>query len=95
MKTITIELPDDTALSFAESDEQFARELLLAAAIFCYDRGMISQGKGAEIAGLSRADFLDALFRAKVPACQVTIEELKEELESWQRLSGESSIPRP
>ena len=56
---------------------------------------MISQGKGAEIAGLSRADFLDALFHAKVPACQVTIEELKEELESWQRLSGESSIPRP
>jgi len=56
---------------------------------------MISQGKGAEIAGLSRADFLDALFRAKVPACQVTIEELKEELESGQRLSGESSVPRP
>ena len=95
MKTITIEVPDDTALAFAESDEQFARELRLAAAIFWYDRGMISQGKGAEIAGVSRADFLDALFRAKVPACQVTIEELKEELESWQRLSGESSIPRP
>jgi predicted HTH domain antitoxin len=43
---------------------------------------MISQGKGAEIAGLSRADFLDALFRANVPACQVATEELKEELES-------------
>jgi Uncharacterised protein family (UPF0175) len=54
---------------------------------------MISQSNGAEIAGLSRADFLDALFRANVPACQVTIEELKEELESWQRLSGESSTP--
>ena len=40
---------------------------------------MISQGKGAEIAGLSRADFLDALFRAKVPASQVTIEELSSE----------------
>jgi len=93
--TITIEQPDDTALPFADSDEQFARGPRLAAAIFWYDRGMISQGTGAEIAGLSRADFLDALFRAKVPACQVTIEELKEELESWQRLSGESSTPRP
>lgn len=95
MKTITIEVPDDMVLPFADSDEQFARELRLAAAMFWYDRGMISQGKGAEIAGLSRADFLDALFRAQVPACQVTIEELKEELESWQRLSGESSTPRP
>ena len=95
MKTVTIEVPDDTILPFAGSDEQFARELRLAAAIFWYDRGMISQGKGAEIAGLSRADFLDALFHAKVPACQVTIEELKEELDSWQRLSGESSTPHP
>ncbi len=95
MKTITIEVPDDIALPFAESDEQFARALRLAAAIYWYDRGLISQGKGAEVAGLSRADFLNALFRAKVPACQVTIEELKEELESWQRLSGESSMPRP
>ncbi len=95
MKTITIEVPDDVLLPFANSDEHFARELRLAAAIFWYERGKISQGKGAEIAGLSRADFLDALFRAQVPACQVTIEELKEELETWQRLSGESSIPRP
>jgi hypothetical protein len=49
----------------------------------------------AEIAGLNRADFLDALFRAKVPACQVTPEEPKEELDSWQRLSAGSSTPRP
>jgi len=95
VKTITIEVPDEMTSLGGGTDEQFARELRLAAAIFWYERGMISQGKGAEIAGLSRADFLDALFRAQVPACQVTIEELKEELESWQRLSGESSTPRP
>jgi predicted HTH domain antitoxin len=59
----------------------------IAAAILWYHQGLISQGKAAEIAGLSRADFLDALFQARVPACQVTVEELKEELESWQRLS--------
>ena len=67
----------------------------IAAAILWYHQGLVSQGKAAEIAGLSRADFLDALFRAQVPACQVTAEELKEELESWQRLSEESSTPRP
>jgi len=81
MKTITIELPDDTALPFGDSDEQFARELRLAAAIFWYDRGMISQGKGAEIAGLTRAGFLEALSDAKVDALQVTPEELKADVE--------------
>jgi predicted HTH domain antitoxin len=81
MKTITIEVPDDTVLPFADSDEQFGRELRLAAAIFWYERGKISQGKGAQIAGLTRAGFLEALSDAKVDALQVTPEELKAELE--------------
>jgi predicted HTH domain antitoxin len=80
MKTIPIEVPDDTMLPFAGSDERFGRELRLAAAIFWYDRGMISQGKGAEIAGLTRADFVDALGRANVSAIQTTVEGLKAEL---------------
>jgi hypothetical protein len=39
------------------------------------------QGQGAEIAGLNRAPFLDELFRAQVPACKVTIDELIEEVD--------------
>jgi predicted HTH domain antitoxin len=35
----------------------------------------------AEIAGLSRVDFLDELFRRRVPASQVTLQELAEEIE--------------
>jgi len=81
VKIFTIELPDDTALPFGDSGDQFARELRLAAAIFWYDRGMISQGKGAEIAGPTRAGFLEALSDAKVDALQITSEELKAELE--------------
>ena len=58
MKTITIEIPDDLALPDSPSDEDLARELKLAAAIKWYREGRISQGKGAEVAGLSRAEFL-------------------------------------
>jgi predicted HTH domain antitoxin len=95
MATITVEVPDSAFSALRRSPQEFARELRIAAAIQWYQQTLISQGKAAEIAGLSRADFLDALFRAKVPASQVTIEELKEELESWQRQSAESSTPRP
>jgi predicted HTH domain antitoxin len=76
-----VELPESLLTTFAETPEDFARELRLAAAIQWYREGRISQGKGAEIAGLSRHDFLDALFRARVPACQVSIEELEEEVD--------------
>ncbi len=95
MATVTVEVPDGAFSALRRSPEEFAQEMRIAAAILWYHQGLVSQGKAAEIAGLSRADFLDALFRAKVPACQVTAEELKEELESWQRLSEESSTPHP
>jgi predicted HTH domain antitoxin len=95
MVTVRVEVPDSAFSALRRSPEEFAREMRIAAAIQWYHQELISQGKAAEIAGLSRADFLDALFRAKMPACQINPEELKEELESWQRLSGESSTAPP
>lgn len=95
MATVTIEVPDGAFSALRRSPQEFAREMRVAAAILWYHQGLVSQGKGAELAGLSRSDFLDALFRARVPACQVTAEELEEELVSWQRPSEGSSTPRP
>jgi len=46
-----------------------------------YEMGMISQEKAAEIAGLSRADFIFALAKYGVSPFQYTIEEIKEELD--------------
>ena len=59
---------------------EFAREMRVAAAVQWYAQGVVSQGKAAELAGLTRADFLDELYRRKVPACQVTPEELADEI---------------
>ena len=95
MATVTVEVPDSAFSALRRSPDEFAREMRIAAAIQWYHQALISQGKAAEIAGLSRADFLDALFRARVPASQVTVAELKEELASWQRQSSESSTPHP
>ena len=79
--TITVQVPDSLLEGLAESPEELGREIRLAAAIHLYSRGLISQGKAAEIAGLNRWEFIQALGRAEVPACQVTSEELKEEVE--------------
>ena len=45
----------------------------LAAAIEWYRQGVISQGRGAEIAGIPRADFIDALAERKVDVVQVDL----------------------
>jgi predicted HTH domain antitoxin len=79
--SFTIELPEDILYHFAPTPDAFAKEMRLAAAIEWYREGRISQGQGAEVAGLNRIEFLDELFRAKVPACQVTVDELMEEVD--------------
>ena len=53
MTTITIEVPDDVFPALRRSPDEFGREMLKAAAIQWYSQGLISQGKAAEIAGLS------------------------------------------
>jgi predicted HTH domain antitoxin len=68
MKTITIEIPDDLAHPAGTSDEDVARDARLALAMLRCDRGMISEGKGAELAGLTRAEFIHELGRANIRA---------------------------
>lgn len=82
MTTLKIELPDGAFSALRRSPQEFAKEMRIAAAVQWYAERQISQEKAAEIAGLSRADFLDELFRRRVPACQVTLEDLIRELES-------------
>ncbi len=80
MPQVTFDFPPTVFSALRKSPTEFAAEMRIAAAIHWYSQEMMSQGKAAEIAGLSRAQFLDELFRRKVPAIQVTLEELREEL---------------
>lgn len=58
--------------------QTFTRELRTAAAVAWYERQQVSQGRAAEIAGLSRAEFIDALGRFGVSPFQDTLDELLE-----------------
>ncbi|HJT34715.1 MAG TPA: UPF0175 family protein [Pirellulales bacterium] len=80
MPTIAVEIPTEAFTALRRSPEEFARELQLAAAIHWYARGIISQERASEIAGLSRTDFLLALARERVPSFIVEIDKLREEL---------------
>lgn len=81
MARVTVEVPDNAFSALCRSPEEFAREMRIAAAIQWYHQRLISQSKAAAIAGLSRREFLMALYHAKVEASQVDIEEMKEDVE--------------
>lgn len=78
--TVTIELPDDAFSALRRSPDEFAQEMRLAAAVKWYEMGELSQGKAAELAGLSREAFIDALGRFGVGAIQTRPDELEQDL---------------
>ena len=77
---LEIDMPETAFSSIRKSPFEFAAEMRLAAAVKWYEMGMISQEKAAEVAGLSRADFIFSLARFEVSPFQYTAEEIKDEL---------------
>lgn len=76
---VSMDLPE-SAFSVLKTDpDSFVKEMRLAAAVKWYEVQMVSQSKASELAGVSRAEFLDALRRYRVSPVQVTSEQLEEE----------------
>lgn len=76
---VTLDLPEDAFSSIRESPENFTRQMRLAAAVKWYELKRISQEKAADLAGISRAEFIDALREFGVSAIQTTPDELRRE----------------
>jgi hypothetical protein len=54
MKSVTIELPDETFAAARRSPLEAARDMRLALAALWYEQGVVSQGMAARIANLPR-----------------------------------------
>ena len=79
-KHVTVEVPKHAVKMFDGDEARFSREMYEAAVVQWFDEGRISQGKVAELLGISRAELFDVLWRHEVSPIQVTPEELAEEL---------------
>ena len=77
---LTVELPQSVFSALRSSPEEFVQEMRLAAAVKWYEMQKVSQSKAAEIAGISRQAFLEALARFQVSPFQTTPDELLQEL---------------
>jgi predicted HTH domain antitoxin len=81
MTQLTLDMPDEVFASLHRDPVEFTRELRIAAAVKWYELEQISQGRAAEIAGLTRAEFITALGQYRVSPFQYTAEEVLAELD--------------
>jgi predicted HTH domain antitoxin len=76
MVEVRLQFPEGAFAAMRKDPDAFARELRLAAAVKWYEMRIISQGRAAEIAGVSRAEFIGSLGRHGVSPFQYDADEI-------------------
>ncbi|MEI6815069.1 MAG: UPF0175 family protein [Bacteroidota bacterium] len=73
MKSITINLPDNVDLTEKEA------AMILAAKL--YDMEILTMGRAAELAGITKREFMETVGNYGVPTFKYTLEDLKHDMD--------------
>jgi predicted HTH domain antitoxin len=82
MAMISIPCPDSILISLKETPEDFAREANRLLAVKLYEMGRLSSGRAAELAGMSRISFLQALSSYGAPIFDLSTQELESDFQN-------------
>jgi predicted HTH domain antitoxin len=77
---VSLELPRSALSALRQDPDTFVHEMRLAAAVKWYEMRLVSQAKAAEVAGVSRSEFLTALQRFGVSPFQYDADEIIQEV---------------
>jgi predicted HTH domain antitoxin len=80
MKTLTIKIPNT-----ADVDD---KEVRMSLASKLYERGKLTLGQAAELAGYSKETFMELLSEYNVPLINYPADELDQDIENAQRHSS-------
>lgn len=65
-KQLTIEVPEKILLAEKMDEAAFAQEMRMLSAVKLFELGRLSSGRAAELAGITRVEFLLSLERYRV-----------------------------
>jgi predicted HTH domain antitoxin len=79
MSQIVLDIPDESLLSLKLSQDAFANELRMAAAVKLYELQRLSSGAAARLAGVPRVVFLSKLTDYGVDTFRLSEEDIRQE----------------
>ena len=82
MSVVEIDIPTEVLMSLKQGPDTIGRELTLASAAKLYELGKLSSGRAAQLAGMPRAAFLQALSQFRVSPIGVTPTQLGQDVEN-------------
>ena len=77
---VSVQIPEKTLITLKEQPTSFARELLVLAAVKLHELGKLSSGRAAELAGITRVEFLLVLGRYQVSPCALDAETVAQDI---------------
>jgi predicted HTH domain antitoxin len=86
---LALNIPDGLLAVFKRSREELALEIMLMAAIKMFELGRLSSGKAAEMAGISRREFLEKCSMYGVSGFNYSEDEIAEEVSKDLKNAGE------
>lgn len=86
MKTVPVPVPDDLAAQLQIEEARLPQELRWLIAVKLYELGRVSAGVAAEMAGVSRVEFLNRLAEFRVSTISLDAEAVAQEFETARTL---------
>lgn len=87
--TLTLELPAEI-VELLGSPEASVERMKQALVLELLRDGQISQGKAAQLLDLTRGSILDLMAQYQIPSGPATVEELRQEIDEWERFTRDN-----
>lgn len=82
MSRIQIDIPEEILISLKQTPDSLSRELCLLAAVKLFELERLSSGRAAQLAGISRVEFLNILGRYQVSPFTQSAAELAQDVQN-------------